>query len=109
MATKTKAKPSMTEDQLLAAIREYATLKKWLCYHTHDSRRSEPGFPDLVLVRRGRLIFAELKREEGRTSPEQKAWLEKLADVERYSQGNVRVYTWRPSDWLGGEIERVLA
>jgi len=108
MATKTKAKPSMTEDQLLAAIREYATLKKWLCYHTRDSRRSEPGFPDLVLTRGGRLIFAELKKEGEYPTKEQRKWLLQLDKVANNWNESVDAYVWYPSDWLSGKIEEVL-
>jgi hypothetical protein len=99
---------AMTEDQLLNAVRQYARLMGWLTFHVHDSRRSEPGYPDLTLVRGGRLIFAELKKEGGKVTPEQRAWLTELGDVARYSMGNVAVYTWKPSDWHSGEIERRL-
>jgi hypothetical protein len=105
-----RAEPSRatTEDQLLGAIRDYARLLGWLCYHVYDSRKSEPGFPDLVLVRGGRLIFAELKKEGGKVTPEQRAWLTELGDVARYSMGNVAVEIWYPSEWLTGEIEAKL-
>lgn len=97
-----------TEDQLLEAIREYALFKKWLCYHTHDSRRSEPGFPDLVLVRGGRLIFAELKKETEYPTPEQKKWLHQLDKVVSAFNESVGIYVWRPSDWHSGRIEAIL-
>ena len=42
--------PRQTEDQWQSAVIEYARLMGWLVYHTHDSRHSEKGFPDLVLV-----------------------------------------------------------
>ena len=38
----------MTEKQFQSHIVQYAKMRGWLVYHTHDSRRSEPGFPDLV-------------------------------------------------------------
>lgn len=66
----------------------------WLCYHTHDSRRSAPGFPDLVLVRPPVVLFAELKSERGRPKPEQAAWLEALR-----ASRSVEVGLWRPGDW----------
>lgn len=80
----------------------------WLVYHTFDSRRSQPGYPDLTLVRAsdGRLIHVELKRERGTFRPEQVIWLGELREVAR--ERGTEVYTWRPSDWLSGEIERVL-
>ena len=77
-----------------------AELHGWLVYHTHDSRRSQPGFPDLTMVRHGRLIFAELKKDGAYPTPEQRRWLHEL---KRASQ---KVYLWRPSDWR--EIEEVL-
>lgn len=78
---------------------QLAQLRSWLVYHTRDSRRSQPGFPDIVLVK-GRLIFAELKSETGRLTPEQERWLAAL----RSAGCDVRV--WRPSDWQ--EIEETL-
>lgn len=62
--------------------------------------RNESGFPDLVLVRRPRVIFAELKAERGRLLDAQRDWLAALRDC------SVESYLWRPSDWP--EIERVL-
>jgi hypothetical protein len=46
----------------------------WRVYHTWDSRKSEPDFPDLVLVR-DRVMFAELKSPRGRLRKDQAAWL----------------------------------
>lgn len=89
-----------------AAVLDYAHLRGWRTYHTHDSRRSAAGFPDLMCVRGGRLVVAELKTEHGKLTTEQEAWLAELDDVERASFGIVRVFCWRPSDWP--TIERVL-
>lgn len=36
------------------------------------------GFPDLVLVGRGRVIYAELKSSTGKVRPEQQVWLDAL-------------------------------
>lgn len=53
----------------------------------------EKGFPDLVLVRPPRLIFAELKSDRGRTTDDQDEWLSLLAQVP-----HIEVYLWRPRD-----------
>ena len=108
--------PMQTEQQFQDAVVELAELNGWLCYHTYDSRRSDPGFPDMVMVRGAVVIFAELKTERGRVSRPQREWLDALKSVERQafedkSEGFeeyrvVRVYLWRPSDW--DDIEKVL-
>ena len=75
-----------------------------LVYHTYDSRRSTShGFPDLVLVhpQTGRTIFAELKKQSGYPSPEQRRWLEALR-----KNAGVEVYVWKPRDMP--EVARVL-
>ncbi len=74
----------------------------WRVYHTHDSRRSEAGFPDLVMARE-RVIFAELKTERGRLTAAQEAWLEALAAA------GAATYCWRPSDWPAVEAELQVA
>jgi VRR-NUC domain len=82
---------------------EAATYAGWLHYHTQDSRGSDPGFPDLVLVRPPRVLFVELKTDAGRIQPAQRLWLTALEQC-----GTVEVYVWRPrDDW--GTILRILA
>jgi len=109
----------MTEEQLLRNIVDAARKLGWAEYHTHDSRSSQSGFPDLVLVRkaahngegRGRVIFAELKRQNGKLTDAQRWWLEALASVMAVRAGarkSVEAHVWRPRDWLEGEVEAAL-
>jgi hypothetical protein len=96
------ARPTtLTEKQWQSLVIDLARLRGWRIYHTNDSRRSEPGFPDLCLVRRGRLAFAELKTETGKITTAQHEW---LADFSACP--GLLVYVWRPSDWP--EVQRVL-
>jgi len=91
-----------TEAEFMSAVVDLATLTGWTTYHTYDSRRSNHGFPDLVLVRPPKLVFAELKREKGKPTKPQDAWLALLSRIP-----GVGAFLWRPSDWP--EIEKVLA
>jgi len=84
----------VTEKQFQRSVIDMARIAGWLAYHTYDSRRSEPGFPDLVLVKPPRLIFAELKSEKGRLTPAQRRWLARLRECR-----GIEVYLWRPRDW----------
>ncbi len=82
------------EKDFLQSVRDMARLSGWMAYHTYRSDRSEPGFPDLVLCRPPRVVFAELKTEKGKVSACQKLWLDNLKKCE-----GVSVFLWRPSDW----------
>ena len=90
-----------TERELQDKVIELAHVTGWLTYHTYDSRRSERGFPDLVLVRPPRMVVAELKAERGHLTDDQAVWMRALGECP-----GVEAYVWRPSDW--DEIVRVL-
>lgn len=68
----------MTEDELLTAILEAAMFLGWRAHHDRRSdkalQQGHPGFPDLVLIRGGRVKFLELKSAKGFISAEQHAW-----------------------------------
>jgi hypothetical protein len=81
-----------SEEQLQDWVVTYARLQGWLAYHTLDSRGSESGFPDLVLVRGGVVLFRELKTETGVVSPAQGAWITALEGAGQ------DVAVWRPRD-----------
>jgi hypothetical protein len=85
---------AQSEAEFMTAIIAEATRTGWLVYHTRRSDGSEPGFPDLVLVRQGRLVIAELKRVGGTPTMEQVTWLLELARVP-----GVEVYAWDANDW----------
>lgn len=95
----------MTEAQLQSAVMDLAKLSGYeLCYHVYDSRRSQPGFPDLVLasVSRKRLLFRELKTTGGRLSPAQADCIVILEEA------GADVGIWRPVDLQSGRIAKEL-
>lgn len=104
----------LLEDPFRQQVEQLASFYGWLSYHTHDSRRSAPGFPDNVMVRGPELLFVEFKTDKGRIRPEQQAWLEALASVgsavdqvrprpapgEQWPLGPcVEAHVWRPRDF----------
>ena len=96
-----------TEARFLARVTDYANLSGWKWMHIRPGlnergRYRTPvhgplgaGWPDLVLVRGERMIFAELKAERGRVTPLQWQVMETLNGAQ------AEVYVWRPSDWNG--------
>lgn len=84
----------VTEKDFQAEVMTAAKLLGWRTFHVLDSRGSAAGFPDVVAVRGPRLVMAELKRENGRVSDAQQAWLDDLARVQ-----TLDTHLWRPSDW----------
>jgi hypothetical protein len=86
------------------ALAEFA-----LIYHTHDSRRSRAGFPDIVAIRADHarrlytLVVVELKRETETPTFEQLRWLVTWLGIAGAINGTkcgVRIVTgvWKPSD-----------
>ena len=82
------------EDDFLTHIRRIARQHGWACYHTYCSKRSEPGFPDLVLCNGQSILFVEAKTNVGKLTKDQQAWLSLLEHT-----GLVEVHIWRPKDW----------
>lgn len=74
-------RPPMTEAELLANIKAAAKEWGWLAFHNRYSIGSDPGWPDLVLVKDGLLLAWEVKGNRGKLSPAQEAWLASLAQV----------------------------
>lgn len=97
--------PPMTEKQLQVAVVNLARLLNWRVYHTFLSVRSAPGFPDLVMVRDGFLLFVEMKGPKGKVSEAQRAWLDELGLVQNHRVG---VFVWTPEHWHNGVVEYVL-
>ena len=80
------------DGQLFRGDKALARTLGWtLCYHTLRSKGSQSGFPDRVLVR-DRVLFVELKRETGKPTDTQKAWIRGLLAA------GAEVYLIRPSD-----------
>lgn len=92
---------------------DYARLKGWRVAHFRPAQRRDgawmtpvaadgAGFPDLCMVRRGRLVFAELKRKGVRkVRDEQAAWLDALDGA------GIETYVWNPLDW--DRVQELLA
>ncbi|QYC54982.1 holliday junction resolvase [Arthrobacter phage Popper] len=98
-------RPKLTEDQFQQQVIDLAKLNGYtLIYHTFNSRRSQPGFPDLVLIneKRRRAMFRELKSSTGRVTEAQHNWLMgmKIAGLD--------ADIWRPEDLASGLITRQL-
>jgi len=103
------------ESELQDMVIDLAHLRGWLVAHFRPARTNYgwrtpvsadgAGFPDLVLVRRDHLIFAELKSLGGRLSPSQIQWRDALCGVVVATE-QVDWFVWSPGDW--DEIEAVL-
>ena len=73
----------------VAHFRPAKTSKGWRTPVAADGK----GWPDLAIVGRGRIIYAELKSARGKLSPEQQEWLDRL------ERAGGESYVWRPEDF----------
>jgi len=111
----------ISEADFLLQVIDLAHIYHWRVAHFRPARTADGwrtavsgdgvGFPDLVMVRPPRLIFAELKSEKGKTTNEQGAWLEDLRRCRTKARvvglksdpgvvaDIIEVYLWRPGDF----------
>jgi len=102
---------AVTEKQFLEAVVDLAHLQGWLVHHVleqrHYARRIGPGFPDLVMVRGARVVFAELKVGKNRLTEDQRRWAVRLGGAANVinvrchidPEVGVSYHEWRPEDW----------
>ena len=117
-------RPKQTERAFQAQVVRYAELMRWRWWHDGATNqrarcrrchaalrcaecrelvrivRNAEGFPDLVLVRRPRLVFAELKADRTPVTAAQQEWIALLRACD------LEAYIWRPKHWP--DIERLL-
>lgn len=84
----------VTEADLREQIRTLCDLFRWKMYFSWTSIHSPKGMLDLLLTNREkkRVIFAELKTEKGKLTPEQQETFDDLEEC------GAEVYVWRPVD-----------
>lgn len=95
----------MSEAEFQKHVMDQARRLGWIVNHVYRSRAgrgkgawrtttSYPGFPDLTLLRRGQLVFLELKRVGEKPTPEQRRFIATAQSVP-----GVRAYVVDPTDW----------
>lgn len=94
---------TITEREWQSRVTELASLLGWRWAHFRPAKTAKgwrtamegsAGFPDLVLVRVPRLVFAELKAQRNNPTVDQVAWLDAFGQV-----AGVETYVWHPRDW----------
>jgi hypothetical protein len=98
----------ITEDEFQTQVISLAHMLGWKIAHFRGVRTQRKdgsvfyqtpvqadgkGFPDLVMVKGKRVIYAELKSMTGKLSQEQKEWLDLLVTDKKRE-----VYCWRPNE-----------
>lgn len=93
----------MSEAEFLDNVVRLAREHRWLVNHVYPARTGDGvwvtpttyrGFPDLTLVRRGELLFLELKTVDGEPTPEQIRWIGTAHTVP-----GVEAHVVDPTDW----------
>jgi hypothetical protein len=97
-----KSKPKMpriTEAEFTTQVIQLARLYGWTVHHQlpgmtkrgwRSSIQGDKGLPDIIAVKKGRKICAELKVGKNKPTPEQLRWLREWGED---------AYVWYPADW----------
>lgn len=94
---------TMTEASLLGRVRHLCDLYRTEHYHTKDSRGSTPGFPDLVIVGPGGVLYRELKVNGRGLTTEQRRWRRSLLAAGQDFE------VWTRDDYATGRITNQIA
>lgn len=89
---------ALTEVQLQNNVIDLVKIYGGHWYHAYDSRKSAPGWPDLVILFPGQVLVRELKSAKGKVTRAQRDWLDGLA------RAGVDAGVWRPVDLREGRI-----
>ena len=104
-----------TEAQFQASVIRLAQLLGWRVWHDRATNarrtcpdcgartrvpRNDAGLPDLLLIRRPRLVVIECKSERGKPTRQQLEWLAALQDC------GIESYVLKPSMWK--RLEEIL-
>ena len=92
----------MTEAQLQRAVTDLCGLYGIRWHHQRISQFSKPGWPDLVLLGRGRALFRELKQDGRQPTEAQARWGRWLREAGQDWD------VWQPADLDSGRIQREL-
>jgi hypothetical protein len=107
--------PRISERRFMAQVVRLAELLGWRAWHDNATNaprackacaarlpvvRNAAGMLDLILMRRPRVVWAELKADRGKLTDEQ------LATLIELRASHQEAYVWKPSDWK--TIERIL-
>jgi hypothetical protein len=93
----------VTEAELRAVVVPLAHQHGWLVFSMPAARLRRPvkdatGYPDLTLARDGRVMWMELKQDDGVLSPAQMRWLRVLPAM----------HVIRPADLAAGVVDTLL-
>jgi hypothetical protein len=93
----------VTEAELRSKVVEMAHQNGWLVFSLPIAKTRRPvkdavGYPDLTLAKDYRVLWLELKQEDGVMRPAQLTWLRNLPWC----------HVIRPSDWYSGRVAQLL-
>jgi hypothetical protein len=103
-----RAWPGESEKAFMESIIAAAIRLGYDCvYHTHNSQHSASGFPDLVIMGRGRAFYYECKSDDPNSNPteDQLRWLQRAREAGHVARvirpvDRDDVYRELAGDWL---------
>jgi Holliday junction resolvase len=81
--TKTKVKSKVlnrkiTENDVKRVVKDYLSAKGFFHFHILQGLGSYKGIPDMVAIKKGRVLFLEIKKPTGKQSEHQKEFQQNI-------------------------------